>query len=134
MNRPVVEVADILRVKGQHFLDRYRASFDFQQLKAFRALQNCRTAALGGHRDRCVRCGYRAPLFQFVPYGKFFLMGSAVWRKDAQRWRRALPTLHYDLAFSRAISRSDGLNDPLRRCGGKIASMASSFSVGSARV
>ena len=82
----------------------------------------CHEAALSRH------------LLQFLPYGKFFLMGSAVWRKDAQRWRRALPTLHYDLAFSRAISRSDGLNDPLRRCGGKIASMASSFSVGSARV
>src|SRR5580765_4410190 len=60
MNRPAVEVADILRVKGQHFLDRYRASFDFQQLKAFRALQNCRTAALGGHLDACPRCGYQA--------------------------------------------------------------------------
>jgi hypothetical protein len=60
MNRPAVEVADILRVKGQHFLDRYRASFDFQQLKAFRALQNCRTAALGGHLDACPQCGFQA--------------------------------------------------------------------------
>jgi hypothetical protein len=49
MKRPTVEVADILRVQGQRFLDRYRASFDLQQLKAFRALLNCRTAALGGH-------------------------------------------------------------------------------------
>ena len=54
MTRPAVEVADILRVQGQHFLDRYRSSFDFQQLKAFRALQNCRTAVLGGHLDACL--------------------------------------------------------------------------------
>src|SRR5579862_4221867 len=60
MNRPSVEVADILRVKGQHFLDRYRASFDFQQLKAFRAIQKCRTAALGGHLDSCPQCGRQA--------------------------------------------------------------------------
>jgi len=60
MNRPAVEVADILRVQGQRFLDRYRASFDFQQLKAFRALLNCRTAALGGHLDACPQCGFRA--------------------------------------------------------------------------
>jgi predicted RNA-binding Zn-ribbon protein involved in translation (DUF1610 family) len=60
MTRPAVEVADILRVQGQRFLDRYRASFDFQQLKAFRALQNCRTAALGGHLDACPQCGFQA--------------------------------------------------------------------------
>jgi len=60
MNRPTVEVADILRVQGRRFLDRYRASFDFQQLKAFRALQNCRTGALGGHLDACPQCGFQA--------------------------------------------------------------------------
>lgn len=60
MTRPAVEVADILRVQGQHFLDRYRSSFDFQPLKAFRALQNCRTAVLGGHLDACPPCGYQA--------------------------------------------------------------------------
>jgi hypothetical protein len=60
MKRPAVEVADILRVQGQSFLERYRSSFDFQQLKAFRAIQNCRTAALGGHLDACPQCGYQA--------------------------------------------------------------------------
>ncbi len=60
MTRPTLEVADILRVQGDRFLDRYRSSFDFQQLKAFRAIQRCRTAALGGHRDQCSRCGYQA--------------------------------------------------------------------------
>ena len=49
MTRPTLEVADILRVQGDRFLDRYRSSFDFQQLKAFRAIQRCCTAALGGH-------------------------------------------------------------------------------------
>ena len=60
MTRPAVEVADILRAQGQRFLDRYRSSLDFQQLKALRAIQRCRTAALGGHRDQCSRCGYQA--------------------------------------------------------------------------
>jgi predicted RNA-binding Zn-ribbon protein involved in translation (DUF1610 family) len=60
MTRPTLEVADILRVQGDRFLDRYRSSFDFQQLKAFRAIQRCRTAALGGHRDACPSCGYQA--------------------------------------------------------------------------
>ncbi len=60
MTRPTLEVADILRAQGDRFLDRYRSSFDFQQLKALRAIQRCRTAALGGHRDACLRCGYQA--------------------------------------------------------------------------
>jgi hypothetical protein len=59
MTRPTLEVADILRAQGDHFLDRYRSSFDFQQLKAFRAIQRCRTAALGGHVDLCPQCGHR---------------------------------------------------------------------------
>ena len=59
MTRPTLEVGDILRVHGDRFLDRYRSSFDFQQLKAFRAILRCRTAALGGHRDACLRCGYQ---------------------------------------------------------------------------
>ena len=60
MTRPTLEVADILRTHGDCFLDRYRSSFGFQQLKAFRAIQRCRTAALGGHRDACPGCGYQA--------------------------------------------------------------------------
>jgi hypothetical protein len=60
MSRPAVEVADILRAQGNRFLDRYNKSFSFQHLKAFRAIQNCRTAALGGHLDACFRCGHQA--------------------------------------------------------------------------
>jgi hypothetical protein len=59
MTPPTLEVADILRAHGDRFLDRYRSSFGFQQLKAFRAIQRCRTAALGGHRDACQSCGYQ---------------------------------------------------------------------------
>src|SRR5947208_14434254 len=66
MNPPAVEVADILRAQGQRFLDRYRASFDFQQLKAFRALQNGRTAGPGGPPDACPQSE-----FQPTPYNSF---------------------------------------------------------------
>jgi hypothetical protein len=62
MSRPAVEVADILRAQGNHFLDRYESSVDFQQLKALRAIQRCRTAALGGHIDACSKCGYQAAI------------------------------------------------------------------------
>jgi hypothetical protein len=35
----------------------------WQQLKVLRAIQHCRTAALGGHLDQCSRCGHRAISF-----------------------------------------------------------------------
>ena len=54
-----MEVADILHAQGDRFLDRYRNSFSYQQLKAFRAIANCRTQALGGHLDACPQCGQK---------------------------------------------------------------------------
>ena len=61
MSRPAVEVADILHVQGNRFLERFHSSLSYQQLKAFRAVLRCRTAALGGHKDKCVGCQYEAP-------------------------------------------------------------------------
>ena len=66
MSRPTLEVADLIRIQGNRFLDTYRSSFSFQQLKVFRAIRNCRTAALGGHLDSCSSCGYQA-ILQLVP-------------------------------------------------------------------
>ena len=54
-----MEVADILHEQGDRFLDRYRTSFSYQQLKAFRAIGNCRTPELGGHLDACPQCGQK---------------------------------------------------------------------------
>jgi hypothetical protein len=60
MTRPAIEVADVVRAQGRQFLDRYQSSISYQQLKAFRAVERCRTAALGGHKDKCAGCGYEA--------------------------------------------------------------------------
>jgi hypothetical protein len=57
MSRPTVEVADIFRAHGSHFIDRHRDRIRFQQLKVMGAILHCRTAALGGHIDICPRCG-----------------------------------------------------------------------------
>jgi hypothetical protein len=62
MTRPAIEVADIVRAKGRPFLQRYQSCVSYQQLKAIRAVERCRTAALGGHKDKCVGCGYQAPI------------------------------------------------------------------------
>jgi len=57
MSRPTVEVADIFRAQGKNFIDRHRKRMRFQQLKVMQAIVRCRTAALGGHIDMCLRCG-----------------------------------------------------------------------------
>jgi hypothetical protein len=60
MTRPPWEVADVIQRGGSRFLDRYRKSLTWQQVKVFNAITRCRTAALGGHRDQCDRCGRQA--------------------------------------------------------------------------
>jgi hypothetical protein len=62
MTRPAFEMADILRHRGKQFLKRFNAVLNYQQLKAYRAIQRCRTAALGGHKDTCEQCPYEAPI------------------------------------------------------------------------
>ena len=57
MSQPVLEVADILRAWGGRFVERSRARVSWPQHKVMRAIERCRTAALGRHRDRCTRCG-----------------------------------------------------------------------------
>jgi hypothetical protein len=60
MTRPPWEVADIIHRAGDKFFERYCDSLTWTQLKVLRAIARCRTAALGGHRDQCVRCGHQA--------------------------------------------------------------------------
>jgi len=60
MNRPPLEVADIVRCAGQLFAERSRRWITWQHQKILLAIARCRTAALGGHRDHCSDCGYSA--------------------------------------------------------------------------
>ncbi len=60
MNRPVLEVADIVRQAGPDYIERHRSQLAWPHLKVLEAIQNCRTAALGGHLDACSQCGYQA--------------------------------------------------------------------------
>jgi hypothetical protein len=57
VNRPALEVADILRAWAGRFIERSRARVSWPQHKVIRAIERCRTAALGRHRDQCTTCG-----------------------------------------------------------------------------
>lgn len=56
-HRPALEVADIIHEHGDAFLKKYASKVTAAQRKALRDLAACRTAALGGHVQRCADCG-----------------------------------------------------------------------------
>jgi hypothetical protein len=60
VTRPPFEVADIIRQHGDRFIETHGAWLTSQHRRVLRALARCRTAALGGHLDRCAGCDYRA--------------------------------------------------------------------------
>src|SRR6266699_2523308 len=60
MDRPPIEVADLVRAAGDAFIERSRKWISWRHVKVLLAIARCRTAALGGHLDECTRCGHRA--------------------------------------------------------------------------
>lgn len=52
----MLEVQDIFCQYGAEYLEHH--SLSPTQAKAFRAIQNCRTAVLGAHLDTCNHCGF----------------------------------------------------------------------------
>jgi hypothetical protein len=60
MNRPPLEVADLIRAAGPDFAERNHRWLTSGHRKVLTAIERCRTAALGGHVDECSRCGDRA--------------------------------------------------------------------------
>jgi hypothetical protein len=58
MSRLALEAADIFRTWAGRYIERSRARVSRPQHKVIRAVERCRTAALGKHSDRCTRCGH----------------------------------------------------------------------------
>jgi hypothetical protein len=56
MPRPALELADIFRQHGAAYRDNH--ALPRPQRRVMRAIETCRTAALGGHVDRCSRCNH----------------------------------------------------------------------------
>ena len=57
MSRPSLELADIFRQHGESY--RNNNALTLEQLKPMRAIETCRTAALGGHVERCGHCAHQ---------------------------------------------------------------------------
>jgi hypothetical protein len=59
MPRPKLEVADIFRANGPAYRRANDGHLSLAQLKVMSAIENCRTAALGGHVAACTRCSHQ---------------------------------------------------------------------------
>jgi hypothetical protein len=59
MGRPALELADIFRLHGPAYREAYRGMINSMQRRVMRAIETCRTAVLGGHVEKCDRCGHR---------------------------------------------------------------------------
>jgi hypothetical protein len=101
MTRPPWEVADIIRRAGNRFVERYSGSLTWAQIKVLRAIERCRTAALGGHRDQCVHCGHQA-----ISYNSCRNRHCPKCQTNAReewlcaRRRELLPVCYFHLVFS----------------------------------
>lgn len=101
MTAPAFEVADILRGQGKQFLERYGSGMDYQQLKAFSAIRNCRTAALGGHIDVCPKCRHESRNFNSCRNRSCpKCQGRARRRWISAREREVLDTPYFHVVFT----------------------------------
>jgi hypothetical protein len=101
MSRPPLEVADLIRIAGDAFIERNRHWLSWKHVKVLWAIARCRTAALGGHLDQCTRCGHRAISYnscrnRHCPK----CQTSARERWIAARQRELLPTRYVHVVFT----------------------------------
>ena len=101
MGRPALEVADIFRTFGPAWREAQHGHLSLQQLKVMSAIEQCRSAALGGHVLRCDSCGH-----QEISYNSCRNRHCPKCQaKAAQRWLDArqadlLPVEYYHVVFT----------------------------------
>ena len=67
MTRPPLEVADVFRRFGPAWRAANEGHLSPAQRRVMRAIELCRTAALGGHVERCADCAHTRDRLQLVP-------------------------------------------------------------------
>jgi hypothetical protein len=106
--RPAVEVADVIRAHGEAFLAKHGGTLGRTQRKALRDLAVCRTAALGGHVERCLDCGHERIAYnscrnRHCP--KCQALARARWlEREAEH---LLPVPYYHVVFTLPAALSD---------------------------
>ena len=103
MSRTVLEVADIFRGHGPAWRHANAGHISLGQLKVMSAIENCRTAALGGHVARCENenCAYTQIAYnscrnRHCPK----CQGAAAREWLAEREKELLPVPYFHVVFS----------------------------------
>src|SRR5204863_1453426 len=101
MSRPALEVADIFRDHGPAWRRANAGHVSLGQLKVMSAIENCRTAALGGHVARCEDCShtqiaYNSCRNRHCPK----CQGAAAKEWLAEREAELLPVAYYHVVFT----------------------------------
>ena len=97
MDRPKLEVADVFRRYGEAYRQQHGASMSAGQRRVMTAIEVCRTAALGGHLERCDQCGYERNAFnscrdRHCP--KCQCLARAQWIEERQSELLQVPYFH----------------------------------------
>jgi hypothetical protein len=101
MPRPALEVADIFRDLGPAWRAANAGRVSLDQLKVMSAIERCRTAALGGHVERCEKCthtiiAYNSCRNRHCPK----CQGAAAREWLAEREAELLPVPYFHVVFS----------------------------------
>jgi hypothetical protein len=95
--REGLEVADVFRRFGPAFRHRHGASLSTARWRAMRAIENCRTAVLGGHVERCDDCGHQRVAYNSCRNRncpKCQGLARAQWLEDRQAELLDVPYFH----------------------------------------
>lgn len=97
--RPALEVARIFRDHAEAYRRRHRLAPE--QRRVLRAIELCRTAALGGHLETCAHCHYQRPAYhscrnRHCPKCQAFAQDRWI----EQRKRSILPVAHFHVVFT----------------------------------
>lgn len=101
MGRPALEVADVFRTHGPAWRAKQAGHLSLGQLKTMSAVEQCRTAALGGHALRCDACDHEE-----ISYNSCRNRHCPKCQaRAAQRWLEArqadlLPVEYYHVVFT----------------------------------
>src|SRR5208283_2352569 len=101
MDRPKFEVADIFRRYGEAYREQHDASLSSAQRRVMTAIEVCRTAALGGHLERCDCCNHERPCYdscrdRHCPKCQSFARAEWVEKRTAE----VLPTHYFHVVFT----------------------------------
>jgi len=101
VERPKIELADIIRQHGDAYRAQHESSLSSTQRRVMQAIAACRTAALGGHVEACDDCGH-----QRISYNscrnrhcpKCQSLARAQWIEDRQA--ELLPVPYFHVVFT----------------------------------